>query len=272
MGEALYRSEPVARAVLDRCDETSRKDLGVSLLDVRSGRPDGREDLNDPGLVQPFAYALACALTAQWASVGVRPNVVLGCGPGGLAAAQAAGVLSLEDGLRVATRMGRVQRARPGQDPAGALGGLDEALAGLTLSEPSVTLVDGADGRVVESVQELDSAYWRRQVTESIGSGPVRTLARLGVDVVVRVGAGSQLDRAIHDAWPEAGGVPTVLSASVSPAGYGGSPDPDQGFLRAVARAYEAGLDISFAGLFAGEVRRRVSVPSYPFQRRRHWV
>ena len=40
----------------------------------------------------------------------------------------------------------------------------------------------------------------------------------------------------------------------------------------AVAEAYEAGLPISFDGLFAGETRRRISLPSYPFQWRRHWV
>ena len=54
--------------------------------------------------------------------------------------------------------------------------------------------------------------------------------------------------------------------------------DPDRavhvtaGFLQAVGKAYEAGLPIAFAGLFAGEDRRRISVPGYPFQRRRHWL
>ena len=44
------------------------------------------------------------------------------------------------------------------------------------------------------------------------------------------------------------------------------------GFVRAVADAYEAGMDIPLAGLFAGETRCRISIPGYPFQRRRHWV
>ena len=40
----------------------------------------------------------------------------------------------------------------------------------------------------------------------------------------------------------------------------------------AVVEAHKAGLPISFDGLFAGETRRRISLPSYPFQWRRHWV
>ena len=47
---------------------------------------------------------------------------------------------------------------------------------------------------------------------------------------------------------------------------------PGGGFVKAVGTAYEEGLAVSFEGLFAGEARRRVSLPTYPFQRRRHWV
>ena len=273
MGQALYRSEPVARAVLDRCDQMFGEDLGVSLLDAMSGRPGVHEGLNDPRLVRPSAYALACALTAQWASIGVRPNVVVGVGPGGPAAAQAAGVLSVEDGLRVATSMGAVQRTRRGKDHEAAVDGLEGVFAGMTLSAPSVSLINSANGRVVESVGELDATRWLRRAGEPAGASPwVRTLARLGIDVVVQVGADPKPGRAIHDVWPEAGGAPTMLPALVSPSGDGESPDSDHGFLTAVAGAYEAGLDISFAGLYAGEVRRRISLPSYPFQRRQHWV
>ena len=48
--------------------------------------------------------------------------------------------------------------------------------------------------------------------------------------------------------------------------------DLNGGFVEAVADAYKSGLSLSFPGLFAGEERRRVSLPGYPFQRRRHWV
>ena len=40
----------------------------------------------------------------------------------------------------------------------------------------------------------------------------------------------------------------------------------------AAAAAYEAGDPVSLAGLFAGEERRRVALPGYPFQRRRFWI
>ena len=75
-GEALYRSEPVARAVFDRCDAVLREERGASLLGWMSGESGPERTLGDPAL-----YALQCALTALWSSVGVRPGWSSGSAP-----------------------------------------------------------------------------------------------------------------------------------------------------------------------------------------------
>jgi len=200
MGEALYESEPVFRAVLDRCEAALREVRGASLLDVMFGRPGAAGGLDDPAWAQPAVYALESALTTLWSSVGVRPDVVMGQGPGELAASQAAGVFSLEDGLRSAARHGELTASAAQEKPEATLDGIE-------LASPSIPLVSSLSGE-----------------TE--------------IDLVVEV---------------------ALL-------------DLNDGFVQAVARVYEAGLSLSFPGLFAGEARRRVSLPGYPFQRRRHWV
>ena len=197
MGEELYESEPVFRAVLDRCDAALREVRGASLLDVMFGRPSAAGDLEDPAWTQPAVYALECALTALWSSIGLRPDMVVGHGSGETSASQAAGVFSLEDGLGVAARRGELMAS-------GVPDGLETALDGITLASPSIPLVGDLPG-------ETD------------------------VDLVVE------------------------LSLS-------------DGFVETVGGAYEAGLPLSFPGLFAGESRRRVALPGYPFQRRRHWI
>ena len=111
MGEALYEHEPVARAVLDRCEAAFREARGASLLNVMFGRGAGGADLGDTAWEQPALYALECALTALWASVGIRPDVVMGHSVGEIAAAQAAGVFSLEDGMRFAEARGALLSA-----------------------------------------------------------------------------------------------------------------------------------------------------------------
>ena len=121
MGAALYASEPVVRAVLDRCDEALREERGASLLDVMFARPGAMGDLDDPRWKQPAIYALECALAALWSSLGVQPEVVLGHSLGEIAAAHSAGVFGLEDGLRIAALRGGLIGALPGEGAMAAV-------------------------------------------------------------------------------------------------------------------------------------------------------
>ena len=274
MGEALYESEPVARAVLDRCDEVLRVERGVSLLDVMSGR-DG--DLDDPVWSQPAAFALECALTALWESVGIRPNVVFGAGAGEIAAAHAAGVITLEEGLRFAARRGALMEALSGgEGMEAALDDLETSREGVVTSLPSLTLLNQVTGRALSSGETMDGAYWRRQASEPVAfEGYAETLAESGVDVVVEIGADSILTQRVASAWPGPGGDAGATGNGAAPpvvvSSLGQASASERGFVEAGAGAYEAGLSIDFAGLFAGEKRRRISLPIYPFQRQRFW-
>ena len=58
--------------------------------------------LESPDWSGPALYAVQCGLTALWSSVGIRPKATTARDAGALAAAQAAGSLGLEDGLRLA--------------------------------------------------------------------------------------------------------------------------------------------------------------------------
>ena len=278
MGRALYETEPVVRAVLDRCEAVVRNERGSSLLDVMFGRGDSTSDLDDTAWAHPAIYALECALTALWASLDIRPSAVVGHGLGELAAAQAAGAFGLDDGLRFALARGALMSALPG--PGLTLeGSLEAALSDIAVTSPSSTLVSGVTGGVVGSDEALDAAYWHRQAREPVDFGRcVETLAALGVDVVIEIGPDAVLGPQVVPVWPgpepsaEAAPAPIVISSMRQPAGDGSISESEGSFVEAVAAAYEAGLAIDFPGLFAGEARRRVSLPSYPFQRRHHWA
>ncbi len=136
-----------------------------------------------------------------------------------------------------------------------------EAAAG-DAAAPSAPLVAGLSGAVLEGVP--DGAWWRRQAREPVRFAPaVETLAELGVGVLVEIGPHAVLGPMAALAWPG-----EASPAPIASLRKGGTGD----FVAAVARVYEAGVDVSFAGLFAGERRRRVALPTYPFQRQRYWV
>ena len=279
MGEALYASEPVVRAVLDRCDAVLREARGASLLEVMFGRAGAAGNLNDATWTQPALYALECALTALWSSVGIRPGVVVGHDLGELAAAQAAGVFGLEDGLRLASARDALVGALPGAGAAQSdPDDLEAALADVVIAPPSLALVSNVTGLVVEPGDALDGAYWGRQAREPVAFDRcVKTFADLGVEVVVEIGPQAVLGPVVARSWPktasaDGSGAPVVLSSLARPSDGDSISERDRAFVEAVAGAYEEGLPVSFAGLFAGERRRRISLPGYPFQRRRYWV
>ena len=278
MGQALYDSEPVVRAVLNRCDEMLREQRGYSLLDVMFGRSGPGGDSDQASWAQPAVYALECALAALWSSVGIQPRVVFGQGVGELAAAQAAAVMSLEEGLRLATARIPLPATRPqGRAAAPGLENPDALLRGTTFAPPSCAVVSGATGRVMEPTEAADGEYWRRQTNEPARFGNcVRTLKRLGVDAILEIGPDAILGPKVVRSWShppggESNRAPAVLRSMRRPSGKESANECDGCFVEAVAGVYEAGLAVSFAGLFAGEVRRRISLPVYPFQRRHYW-
>ncbi len=172
-GEELYRAEPAFRAVLDRCDEVVREEKGCSLLEAMFGKAGAEESLPDSELANAATYALEAAATALWESAGVRPVAVLGQGIGEIAAAQAAGILTVEDGLLLAA----------------ALTGPDAALPLVETRPPSLKLVSSVTGRVVQPTDALDNGYWRRLTGDLADfQACAKTLAAGSADVLLTVG------------------------------------------------------------------------------------
>jgi acyl transferase domain-containing protein/NADPH:quinone reductase-like Zn-dependent oxidoreductase len=271
MGEELYRSEPVVRAVLDRCDELLQRELGGSLLDVMFGRS---KNLSNSEVWQtPAVYALQCAQVALWESVGVSPDVVFGINAGEIAAAYAAGVLKLEDGLVLAARRTELVDGNPEGGNARAFP------TEVSFASPSTYMVSGVTGLQVSSDIPMDAAYWTQQARAPVAFDKcIATIAKMGLTAVVEIGPDMLLKTKILSTWPKvaqqtANGiqVPIVLASFRRPRNGTTDESTENSFSQSVARLYEAGLNLNFSGLFAGEKRSRISLPGYPFQRRHYW-
>ncbi|HUN44153.1 MAG TPA: SDR family NAD(P)-dependent oxidoreductase [Acetobacteraceae bacterium] len=114
MGRALYNTEPLFRATLDRCAELLATALDRPLLDVMFATGEAsRSRLNDTAYTQPALFALEYALAKLWQAWGIRPDYVLGHSVGEYVAACLAGVFSLEDGLKLVAERGRLLQSLP---------------------------------------------------------------------------------------------------------------------------------------------------------------
>ncbi|MFC5288227.1 amino acid adenylation domain-containing protein [Actinokineospora guangxiensis] len=107
MGRGLYLTEPVFREALDECSQL----LGRDLVDLLYG--DSRDQLVHTANAQPAIVSVQVAITRLLASWGVTPDLVAGHSVGELAAAHAAGAISLPDLLALTAHRGRLMQAQP---------------------------------------------------------------------------------------------------------------------------------------------------------------
>jgi myxalamid-type polyketide synthase MxaE and MxaD len=132
MARRVYETEPVFRALLDRCDKLLSAEFKLPLLSTIFDADASRID--DTAVAQPAIFAVEMGLAELWRSWGIEPDVVLGHSVGQYAAACFAGVFSLEDGLRLIARRGQLMSELPRNGKMAAIftpaAGMREVLAG----------------------------------------------------------------------------------------------------------------------------------------------
>ncbi|MEV5988021.1 beta-ketoacyl synthase N-terminal-like domain-containing protein [Streptomyces sp. NPDC052051] len=264
MAHALYESAPVFREALDRCHELLRGDLDVPLLDVLFPKDPGTPHLDRPTLAQPALFAVQYALTELWHAWGVRPAAVFGHGPGEIAAAHTAGVMSLEDALRLVTRRARLHLPSDATPVETDLASLRQTADGISQSPPRIPFVSGLDGALWPWDEAPDAEHWCRQVHRPVRfADAVSTLRSLGYTRFVEIGPDAALVDRIRAEQP---GDELLTAPSLRP-----GEDDWRTVLSTLAELYEHGTDVDWAGFDRGYARTRVPVPTSPFVRTRHW-
>ncbi|MGK3965270.1 type I polyketide synthase [Sorangium sp. So ce1667] len=316
MGRKLYATQPVYRAAVDRC----AKVVEIPWED--------EEALSRTEHTQAALFTVEYALTELWRSWGVEPEAVLGHSVGEYVAACVAGVMSVEEGLRLVVERGRLMAGlreagamasvqasveevlrelgdEPGVSIAAdngptqvvlsgreaalrsacaklearglktkalkvshafhselmepMLGGLERAASQVRMSPPRSVLVSNVTGR--EAGEEVTGAeYWSRHTREAVRFAEgMRTLRERGVNTFVEIGP--------HPALLAMG-----LAEGLSVASLRRGHDEWDTVADAIAQLYAAGVDIDWRGFDRPYSRRRVSAPTYAWQRQKHTV
>jgi myxalamid-type polyketide synthase MxaB len=172
MGQHLYRTQPIFRMALDRCDQILRTYLDRPLLAVLYSEAPEDGLIHQTSYTQPALFALEYALAQLWLSWGVRPAAVLGHSVGEYVAACIAGVFSLEDGLRLIARRGQLMQSLPAHGlMAAVMADADQVaqvitlvgenqVAIATLNSPQNTVIAGPQ----DAVDRLLEEFARRQI------------------------------------------------------------------------------------------------------------
>ena len=143
------------------------------------------------------------------------------------------------------------------------------ALAGIALATPAIPFLSNVTGTWITPEQATDPRYWAEHMLRTVRFGDgVAELLRTRDWALLEIGPGQSLASiALQSAAPDSGSV----ALPSLPHEY--EPQPARAFaLHALGRLWTVGAEPDWAAFFAGEERRRVPLPTYPFERRRYWV
>ena len=335
MGKSLYETERVYRETVDDCAAIVRPLLGIDLRDaIFAGAEDGagRALLEQTSVTQPALFVTEFALAALWQAWGVAPRTMIGHSVGEYVAATVAGVMSLEDALRLVTLRGRRMGELPGgtmlsvplgqelvarylsqeislaalnaprssvlAGPTPAMEELERRLNGdgvssrrlktshafhssmmdpmlaefeaevasICLHAPKLPFVSSVTGTWITDAEATSARYWAQGCRQPVRfADAVRTLVSDGPHMLLEVGPGRTL---ISLAKQSAVGEVTAV-ASFSPA----LGRQDAGTVEdALAALWGSGVAVDWQVVYKEEPRRRVALPTYPFERKLYWV
>ncbi|WP_046731288.1 hybrid non-ribosomal peptide synthetase/type I polyketide synthase [Streptomyces humi] len=171
MARDLYEHQPEFRRHLDEACEAALGRLGLelrALIHPDTGDADSVAEaerrVNSITVAQPAVFVIEYALARLWRHWGIEPSAVVGHSLGAYAAACAAGVFSLEDGVGLVGMRGRLlQTVQPGAMLA--VRRPEEEILPLLPDTVTVAAVNGP-GQVTVSGREADIDAFAQVLTD----------------------------------------------------------------------------------------------------------
>ena len=364
MAHDLYETWGVFKAAVDRCSQILESHLGIDIrtiiypvsqswkkggkskgIDLKKmlgGPTDAPEDpdarsLNRTLLAQPALFTIEYAMARLWQSLGITPDAIVGHSMGEYVAACLAGVLSLEDALRlIATRAKLVNELPQGAmlavmlpenellplltedlsislingpslcvvaGPAAAVAEFEKMLTArsvicrhvqnahafhsrmlapivkafeaevskVQLNEPKIPYVSNVTGTWITGPEATNPAYWAMHACRTARfSDALHELWKFENPVLVEAGPGRTLGvLAMQHPDRRHASVPVAVSSIRHH--YENQSDVE--FLwHAIGKLWVSGTAVKWEGVHTGGHRRRVSLPTYPFERQNYWM
>lgn len=142
-------------------------------------------------------------------------------------------------------------------------------LDGLRLTPPTIPYLSNVSGTWVTAAEATDPDYWTKHLRRTVRfKDCVAELLKEPERVLLEVGPGHTL-RALVKRHPDLVAGHTVLS-SLSPAGD--APSEAASLQHTLGRLWLAGAEVDWDAFYAGQLRGRVPLPTYPFEREKFWI
>ena len=142
-------------------------------------------------------------------------------------------------------------------------------LARVSLHPPTIPFFSNVTGEQITTAEATDPDYWARHMRQTVRFAEgLQALLQQPNQVLLEMGPGQTLT-ALAKQHPEHTTAHVVLAALRQP--HQQQSDVAV-MLNALGRLWTAGVAIKWSGFYAREQRRRLALPTYPFERQRYWI
>lgn len=183
--------------------------------------------------------------------------------------AEVATFACLLDGRGIANKMLATSHAFHSAMMEPVLASFGPLVASVALSRPQLPILSTVTGTWLTDAQATDPAYWTQHLRRPVRfAEALETLGTLPRPLLLEVGPGTTL-AALARQQPSLRPAPVLPGL---PAPTGANTD-SHAVLKTLGQLWLAGLEPTWAGLYAGQPPRpRVLLPTYAFDRQRCWV
>jgi acyl transferase domain-containing protein len=144
----------------------------------------------------------------------------------------------------------------------------EEEVRRVPRNKPRIPIVSSLHGRPATDEEWTDPGYWSAQLRHTVRfADAVGKLLKEPDLALLEVGPGTTLTTLARQNPAKSAGQATIHS---SPRTCRESEAAE--LLSAAGQLWLAGVEIDWRALHGGAARRRVAVPTYPFERKRHWI
>ncbi len=144
-----------------------------------------------------------------------------------------------------------------------------EAVGRVKRNTPTMPFISNVTGTWITAEQATDPHYWARHLRQAVRFAPgLDELLRDDHTVLLEIGPGQTLATLARQHGSKRP-THTILNSLRHP----NDTQPDRAFLLGtLGRLWLAGVTLDAPALFAGQNRRRIPLPTYPFERQRYWL
>jgi amino acid adenylation domain-containing protein len=146
---------------------------------------------------------------------------------------------------------------------------LREAVAKIELHAPERQFVSTVTGRPITDAESTDPAYWASHARKTVEFGEaIRYIEDQGYDLFVECGPRSTMCSLVRQQFTfghPCTAIPTFSDTAENNTEW-------ETVLFALGSLWQNGVSIDWDAFYAHEDRRRIPLPTYPFERQRFWV